>query len=87
MFYMAEAILLGKGLSFSSHSAVHAAFGTHFAKTGLVTPELHRFLLDAFDIRGKSDYEIAGTVSESEAAEQIAHAEQFVDAVQHFLEG
>ncbi len=33
MFYLAEALLLTKGLRFSKHSAVIAAFGEHFAKT------------------------------------------------------
>ena len=34
MFYVAEALLLEHGLSFSSHSAVSANFGKEFAKTG-----------------------------------------------------
>jgi uncharacterized protein (UPF0332 family) len=34
IFYAAEAILLLKGLSFSSHSAVAAAYGKEFAKLG-----------------------------------------------------
>ena len=34
MFYLAEALLLGEGLAFSKHSAVIAAFGQHFAKSG-----------------------------------------------------
>jgi uncharacterized protein (UPF0332 family) len=42
MFYIAEAFLLGEGLAFSSHSAVIAAFGRHFAKTERVPPEFHR---------------------------------------------
>ena len=33
MFYIAEALLNEKGLKFNKHSAVHAAFGEHFAKT------------------------------------------------------
>ena len=32
MFYVAEAFLLGQGLSFSKHSAVLAAFGERLAK-------------------------------------------------------
>ena len=32
MFYLVEAILLTKGLSFSKHKGVIAAFGEHFAK-------------------------------------------------------
>ena len=50
MFYTAEALLLEKGLSFSSHSAVIAAFGKEFAKSGALDPKLHRFLLDAQDL-------------------------------------
>jgi len=33
LFYTAEALLLSRGLSFSSHSAVIANFGKEFAKT------------------------------------------------------
>jgi len=32
MFYLAQAVLLTKGLTFSSHSAVIAAYGKEFAK-------------------------------------------------------
>ena len=35
MFYLAEALLLTLRLTFSKHSAVIAAFGQHFVKTGL----------------------------------------------------
>lgn len=38
MFYIAEALLLGQGLSFSKHSAVLAAFGERLAKQGIVPP-------------------------------------------------
>ena len=33
MFYNAEALLLQRGLAYSSHSAVIAAFGKEFART------------------------------------------------------
>jgi len=51
MFYIAEAFLEELGMSFSKHSAVIAAFGQHFAQTGRVPVEFHRFLLEAFDLR------------------------------------
>ena len=35
MFYSVEAVLLTKGLSFSSHNGVISAFGQHFVKTGV----------------------------------------------------
>ena len=85
MFYVAEALLLSKGLSFSSHSAVHGAVGEHFAKTRLIDPRFHRHLLDAYDIRTKSDYEITAKISQDQAAEQIARAEEFIAEAERFL--
>jgi len=53
MFYVAEALLLQQGLSFSSHSAVIAAFEKEFAKADSVAATFHRYLIDAqdFEIR------------------------------------
>src|SRR5688572_14842399 len=60
MFYVAQALLLSKGLSFSSHSAVIAAYGKEFAKTKLLDPEFHRLLMDAQDKRNIGDYGMIG---------------------------
>ena len=54
MFYIAEAFLLGQGLAFSRHSAVHAAFGEHFVKTGIVPPKFHRHLIQGMEARHSS---------------------------------
>ncbi|HHR85572.1 MAG TPA: HEPN domain-containing protein [Candidatus Acetothermia bacterium] len=62
MFYVAEAALLSLGLSFSKHSAVVAAFGWHLANEGLLPRHLHRYLLDAFDLRAMGDYHAPGTI-------------------------
>ncbi len=78
MFYVAEAFLLGKGFSFSKHSAVHAAFGQHFAKTGVLPPEFHLYLLAGMEVRHAGDYGKARSVPPEEAAEQIARAEKFL---------
>lgn len=56
MFYVAEARLLVKGLSFSKHTAVHAAFGKHLVKTGTVHPCYHRALIRAMAVRHAGDY-------------------------------
>lgn len=42
MFYVASALLTRKGRSFRKHSAVQAAFGEHFARTGELDPKYHR---------------------------------------------
>ncbi len=47
MFYVAEALLASRGESYSSHSAVIAAFGREFAKTSRLDPKFHRWLISA----------------------------------------
>ena len=45
MFSVAEVLLLGEELSFSKHTAVIAAFGRRFARTGTVPAEFHRYFV------------------------------------------
>lgn len=78
MFYLAEAFLEGEGLSFSKHSAVIAAFGREFAKSKRISPEFHRFLIEAQAIRTAGDYGQMNAVTIEQAAEQIDRAEQFL---------
>ena len=79
MFYIAQAFLLGDGLSFSKHSAVIAAFGQHFARTGRVPVELHRHLIEAGEQRNTSDYDLEPNLTLADAERQLARAEQFVN--------
>lgn len=84
MFYVAEAFLLEKGLSFSKHSAVHAAFGERFAITGVVPSKFHRYLIYGMEVRHTGDYDYAVKVTPEDSLEQIAHAEEFLElAIQH----
>ena len=79
MFYVAEALLLGHGLSFSKHSAVLAAFGERLTKPGFVPPEFHKYLLDGGDSRHVGDYDLGPGLSAAEAAEQVRRAQEFLD--------
>jgi uncharacterized protein (UPF0332 family) len=74
MLYVAEAILLGKGLSFSKHAAVVAAFGEHFVKVGIVPAHFHRYLIHAMEVRHAGDYGSPGDVPPEESAEHIVRA-------------
>lgn len=71
MFYLAESLLLSQGLSFSKHSAVIAAFGQHFAKTGRIPEEFHRYLIEGQEGRNVGDYDAGEGLSEQDAEEQI----------------
>lgn len=85
MFYVAEAFLLGEGLTFSSHAAVISAFGRDFARTGRVPVEFHRYLIDAQDRRNQGDYNIEPAIPEEEANQLIAQAELFLELAERLL--
>jgi uncharacterized protein (UPF0332 family) len=85
MFYLAEAFLLEYGLAFSKHSAVIAAFGEKFSKTGLVPVELHHYLRDGQDSRNVADYHSGSTLTADAAALQIARAERFLEVARERL--
>ena len=74
MFYVAEALLLGLGLSFSKHSAVVAAFGQHLCRTGKVPTHFHRYLIEAMAFRHADDYSPRPSISGKQASEQIRKA-------------
>jgi uncharacterized protein (UPF0332 family) len=84
MFYMAEALLLGDGLVFSKHSAVNAAFGREFVKTGWVPAHLHQYLIKAMEARHTGDYGPAH-VDEAEVVVHIDRAEEFLKVVEALL--
>ncbi len=86
MFYSAEAVLLTKGLKFSKHQAVIAAFGKHFAKTKILNEKLHRYLLDTFEERIESDYGPIGSIETEMVDERISQAEEFIKEVLGYLE-
>ena len=87
MFYSAEAVLLSKGLSFSKHSAVVAFFGKEFIKTGELPKRLHRYLIDAFDIRNIGDYGAPGSISKEKSEELIDNSEEFLNYIEDYLQG
>jgi uncharacterized protein (UPF0332 family) len=79
MFYAAQAMLLGEGLSFSSHSGVLAAFGQQFVRSGQVSKDYHRALIKAERERLSGDYDPDTALNEADAQEQIQQAEAFLD--------
>ena len=85
MFYSAEALLLTKGLSFSSHRGVISAFGEHFVKTGIFSKGMGRELNRAFEKRQLGDYEYTFVISEDEAKKILENGEKFVEKIAQYL--
>ncbi len=87
MFYVAEALLLQLGQSYSKHSQVIAAFGREFSKTGSLDPKFHRWLIDAQDLRNIGDYAIGTHVPREKAEAVCTWAEEFIQAAEAHLGG
>ena len=85
MFYVAEALLLSKGLAYSKHSSVIAAFGKEFAKAGLLPAEFHAHLREAAEARNISDYQAASYATEETTVQHISRAEELLAAAEEYL--
>lgn len=85
MFYVAEALLLGEGLAFPKHSAVHAAFGKHFAKTGMVPAEFHQHLIRGMEVRHVGDYGRRSSVTPKQSRLQIERAGEFLRLAERLI--
>lgn len=85
MFYLVSAVLLTKGLNFSKHTAVVAAFGQHFVKTNIFEHKFHRYLVEAFEQRQIGDYEVLDEITKETAQRVINRAMEFMSAVKDYL--
>ena len=86
MFFMAEAVLLTKNLSASSHKGVIRLFGEHFIKTKLLERDLGKALNDAYDKRLVGDYGIGFNITEQQAIKILETARYFVRNLRSYLE-
>ena len=85
LFYTAEALLLTRDMSFSSHSAVITAFGKEFAKTGVLNSKFHHYLMESQDRRNIGDYSILADVTKEQVLEMLAWAKEFIKAAETYL--
>jgi len=86
MFYAASALLASKGISRSKHSGIHSAFGQYFVKPGLIEPQYGRMLINAFNVRLDSDYDVKPFLNRALAEDILRDAQQFVERVMAYLQ-
>jgi len=86
MLHTAQALLREKDVRFRKHSSVHGAFGQHFAKTGLIDPKFHRWLLDSYDDRIRGDYDTECVIGAESASLRIEQAREFLQTARQWLE-
>ena len=86
MLHTAQALLREQDIRFRKHSSVHGAFGQYFAKTTLIDPKFHRWLLDSYDDRIRGDYDTECVIEEESAALRIEQAKEFLQTARQWLE-
>jgi uncharacterized protein (UPF0332 family) len=86
MFYSAKALTVHQGQALSKHRAVISAFGRDFARTGALDPALHLYLREAYEQRGIADYTWNAEMRDKTATEHIKRAEEFLAAVEAYLQ-
>lgn len=85
MYYAAQALLNADGIDVVKHSAVEAAFGYHFAKTGKIDTKFHRMLMNARKIREIADYDIDEEIVEPVASLKIDEGRAFLSVIKDYL--
>lgn len=85
MFYMAETLLQAKGLSFSKHAAVIAAFHGHFVRTGLLPRAMHKLLHEAFEQRNNADYAADFRSTRENISSTVRESREFLAAAETLL--
>jgi len=84
-FYAASALLFSKGLSFSKHSAVIAAFRQHFIKTGEFDARWSKTYELIMTSRQIGDYELNLSIEKEQAEQMVLEAGNFIQEVEVWL--
>ena len=86
MFFIAEALLAARDLTFSSHRAVISAYGQYYAKTKELDPRFHQALLNAFSQRQLGDYTTDSGITREDIEALLIDAHEFLKAAREKLE-
>lgn len=85
LFYQVSALLLDKGLSFSKHSGVLAAFNKEFVKTGRINKDLGKFYNQMFEHRRSGDYGELIEFKEEDVRRWLKTAEKFLEVIEKLM--
>ncbi len=86
VFYMLEALLLTKGLSYSKHSAVISAFSKYFIKEGVFPAEFAKKVKKLRKNREIGDYDYYKNISKKGAQKNIKNAKIIINKIEDYLQ-
>ena len=84
-FYIAQALLLSKGLSFSRHGQVISQYGLHFAKGEVLDRRFHRLIRRALSLRQLADDSTDPSLEPGSVRGLIEEGESFLREVRQYL--
>ena len=86
LFYTAQALLRDSEITYRhSHSAVIKMYGIEFAKSKLLDPKFHRYLIEARKREIIADYRLDKKVDEEQVREMLTWAKEFIKAAETYL--
>jgi uncharacterized protein (UPF0332 family) len=85
-FYAVGALLIGRGISTTSHSGTRLKFGQEFVKAGLIDKKYSKVYSDLFEKRHKGDYNDFFDYDEETVKRLFPQAQEFVKVVSGLLE-
>ncbi|MBI4288413.1 MAG: HEPN domain-containing protein [Chloroflexi bacterium] len=84
-FHALQAVLLSRGLSFSKHSGVLAAFNREFVLSGLFAKDFSQKISRLYRDRLTGDYEYEEPLGEEQSMRDLAASEEVVGAIEGYL--
>lgn len=86
IFSATRAVLTLDSKDFSKHAGVIACFQKDYVKEGVFDKQYSKIIMEAFQIRNKTDYDDYYVVSKVDAEEQLEKAEIFYQEMSKFIE-
>ena len=86
IFSATRAVLALVSKDFSRHAGVIACFQKDYVKEGVFDKQYSKILMEAFQIRNKSDYDDYYIASKSDAQEQLEKAKMFYREIKKYIE-
>lgn len=85
VFHAISAVLLSKGLHFSSHGQTLGAFNKEFIKSKKFPASFTKVIEKLFNGRQMGDYDIESYLDADTAKEDLEEAEKIIDACETYL--
>jgi len=85
VFHAISAVLLTKGLHYSSHSQLIGNFNKEFVKTGIFTSGYTKILYQLFEGRQRGDYDFESNIAKEEAETYLKDAKNLFNECKKYL--